>query len=73
METTLTNYTIIDQFYTAGCVVRNEQGVRLSKYNITEQALTDALVAVLYDPKFVYLKKEQAVCQGITVQPLFVR
>lgn len=40
-----------DQFHTAGCVKRNGQGVKLSKSNITETTMTNALTEVLYNPK----------------------
>ncbi|KAI6221557.1 Glucuronosyltransferase [Aphelenchoides besseyi] len=41
-----------DQFYNAACVERNGQGVQISKLNITEESLFEALNSVLYDKSF---------------------
>ncbi|KAI6184589.1 Glucuronosyltransferase [Aphelenchoides bicaudatus] len=41
-----------DQFYTAACVERNGQGLRLSKSNVTEKSMTGALTEMLYNKKY---------------------
>jgi UDP:flavonoid glycosyltransferase YjiC (YdhE family) len=40
-----------DQFYAAACVERNGQGIRISKFNVTEKSMVGALTELLYNQK----------------------